>query len=70
MITKIAIESFKSLEQVEVELGRVNVFIGANGSGKSNLLEAIGVELVEVSKSTCGIQQKGRVSISTGHEST
>ena len=43
MITKIAIESFKSLERVEVELGRVNVFIGANGSGKSNLLEAIGV---------------------------
>jgi predicted ATPase len=43
MITKIAIESFKSLERVEAELGRVNVFIGANGSGKSNLLEAIGV---------------------------
>ncbi|MCP4366221.1 MAG: AAA family ATPase [Planctomycetes bacterium] len=28
---------------VSVELGRVNVFIGANGSGKSNFLEAIGV---------------------------
>ena len=26
-----------------VELGAVNVFIGANGSGKSNLLEAVGV---------------------------
>jgi energy-coupling factor transporter ATP-binding protein EcfA2 len=43
MITKLTIESFKSLECVEVELGVVNVFIGANGSGKSNLLEAIGV---------------------------
>ena len=43
MLTKIVIESFKSLEQVEVELGLVNVFVGANGSGKSNLLEAIGV---------------------------
>jgi predicted ATPase len=43
MVTKIIIESFKSLEEVEVELGLVNVFVGANGSGKSNLLEAIGV---------------------------
>lgn len=43
MLTKIVIKSFKSLEQVEVELGLVNVFVGANGSGKSNLLEAIGV---------------------------
>jgi predicted ATPase len=43
MFNQINIESFKSLEKVEIELGRVNVFIGANGSGKSNLLEAIGV---------------------------
>lgn len=43
MIKKIKIESFKSLENVQIELGNVNVFVGANGSGKSNLLEAIGV---------------------------
>lgn len=43
MLNKIKVEAFKSLENVEVELGRVNVFIGANGSGKSNLLEAVGV---------------------------
>ncbi|MBI5246429.1 MAG: AAA family ATPase [Elusimicrobia bacterium] len=43
MITHLQIASFKSLENVELELGQVNVFIGANGSGKSNLLEAIGV---------------------------
>ncbi len=43
MITQIAVESFKSLESVEIDLGLVNVFVGANGSGKSNLLEAIGV---------------------------
>lgn len=43
MITKISIESFKSLEKVSIELGNLNVFVGANGSGKSNLLEAIGV---------------------------
>jgi energy-coupling factor transporter ATP-binding protein EcfA2 len=43
MIKKIEIRSFKSLENVDLELGILNVFIGANGSGKSNLLEAIGV---------------------------
>lgn len=43
MIKKLTVESFKSLEKVEVDLGAVNVFIGGNGSGKSNLLEAVGV---------------------------
>lgn len=43
MLSKIVVESFKSLERVEVELGLVNVFVGANGSGKSNFLEAVGV---------------------------
>jgi len=42
MLTSITVRGFKSLEQVEVSLGSVNVFIGANGSGKSNLLEALG----------------------------
>ena len=41
MLTKITIENYKSVEQLELELGRVNVFIGANGCGKSNILEAI-----------------------------
>lgn len=43
MIRNVNIKAFKSLLDVSVELGRVNVFIGANGSGKSNFLEAIGV---------------------------
>jgi energy-coupling factor transporter ATP-binding protein EcfA2 len=43
MITKITISAFKSLEKLDLELGQLNVFVGANGSGKSNLLEAIGV---------------------------
>ena len=43
MITKISIASFKSIEKADIELGNLNVFVGANGSGKSNLLEAIGV---------------------------
>lgn len=43
MIREFEIRSFKSLEGVSIELGRINVFIGANGRGKSNLLEALGV---------------------------
>ena len=43
MLESVIVESFKSLEKVELHLGSVNVFIGANGSGKSNLLEAVGV---------------------------
>ncbi|MBW2736575.1 MAG: AAA family ATPase [Deltaproteobacteria bacterium] len=43
MIRKISVSSFKSLADVTVDLGRVNVFVGANGSGKSNLIEALGV---------------------------
>ena len=41
MIKSIAIEGFKSLEKVAVKLGNLNIFIGANGSGKSNFLEAV-----------------------------
>lgn len=44
MLTQITVQGFKSLPNVEdLALGQVNVFIGANGSGKTNLLEAIGV---------------------------
>ena len=43
MITNLTIEHFKSLQAVQLALGQVNVFIGPNGGGKSNLLEALGV---------------------------
>lgn len=43
MLEQFSVRTFKSLENVTVDLGMVNVFIGANGSGKSNLLEAVGV---------------------------
>lgn len=41
MINKIFIKNFKSVYDLEFEPGRVNVLIGENGSGKSNILEAI-----------------------------
>jgi AAA15 family ATPase/GTPase len=41
MIKNIKIENFKSIQSLDLDLGRLNVFIGANGSGKSNILEGI-----------------------------
>lgn len=41
MIDRIEIKNFKSIVDLKMELGRVNVIIGANGCGKTNILEAI-----------------------------
>ncbi|MFK7797243.1 MAG: AAA family ATPase [Aureispira sp.] len=41
MFTKLRIQNYKSIHDLELELGRVNVFIGENGCGKSNILEAV-----------------------------
>ncbi|UXR93894.1 AAA family ATPase [Agrobacterium tumefaciens] len=43
MLKKLRIERFKSIYEQDVDFGRVNLLVGANGSGKSNLLEALGV---------------------------
>lgn len=43
MIESITIRGFKSIVEATVPLGKLNVLIGANGAGKSNLLEAIGL---------------------------
>ena len=43
MLARLKIERFKSIRLSRLELGRVNLFIGGNGAGKSNVLEAIGV---------------------------
>lgn len=41
MLTEINIANYKSIHNLKLPLGRVNVFIGENGAGKSNILEAI-----------------------------
>ena len=38
MLNRIRIEGFKSIRMCDIELGSMNVLIGSNGSGKSNLL--------------------------------
>jgi len=44
MIRTFTVKHFKSIESVDdLELGQVNVFMGPNAAGKSNLLEAFGV---------------------------
>lgn len=42
-LKRITFRNFKSLYDAEFEPGKVNVFIGANGAGKSTILEAIGL---------------------------
>ena len=41
MFTKLHVENFLSLKNVDIELGKVNVFIGPNASGKSNIARAL-----------------------------
>ncbi|MBD2148936.1 AAA family ATPase [Pseudanabaena sp. FACHB-1277] len=41
MFTEVQIENYKSIQSLKINLGRVNVFIGENGCGKTNILEAI-----------------------------
>lgn len=43
MIEQIVIENFKSLRKVGLTLGRLNLFIGTNSSGKSNFFDSLRV---------------------------
>lgn len=43
MITRLEIRDFKSLRNVDLNLGRMNLFVGANASGKSNFFDALRV---------------------------
>lgn len=41
LLEKITIKNYKSIFEETIELGKFNVFIGVNGCGKTNILEAI-----------------------------
>lgn len=41
MIQNITIKNYKSIHDLSLELGNTNVFIGENGCGKTNILEAV-----------------------------
>jgi energy-coupling factor transporter ATP-binding protein EcfA2 len=61
MLTELQITRFKSVREETLNLGKVNLFIGGNGSGKSNLLEAIGLASACLSRglSDSDIARKG-----------
>lgn len=48
-LSQVTIKGFKSIYDQTVDLGRLNVFIGTNGAGKSNFLEALGMLSAAVS---------------------
>lgn len=41
MVQQIVIERFKSIESATLDLGKINVLVGANNSGKSSVLQAL-----------------------------
>ena len=41
MIEALRIHNFRNLDEIRLQLGGCNVFVGANGSGKTSLLEAV-----------------------------
>lgn len=43
MLQRLKIARFKTIKGETLDFGHVNLFIGGNGSGKSNILEAIGL---------------------------
>lgn len=45
IIGKIRISNFRSLESIDLNLGMINILIGQNNGGKSNLLKALDIAL-------------------------
>ena len=50
MITNINIKNYKSVVDVSLPLGRFNLLVGANGCGKSNILEGIALAAADCEK--------------------
>lgn len=71
-LKRISIGNFKSLYDTSFEPGKINVFIGANGSGKSTVLEAIGLLSAAMTDrvDAASLQRRGvRLSVSTLYKS-
>jgi AAA15 family ATPase/GTPase len=43
MIKNLEIENFKSIKHLKLDCKRINVFIGEPNTGKSNILESLGI---------------------------
>lgn len=45
ILTNIRVKNFRSIENIDLNLGKTNILIGQNNSGKSNLLRAVDIAL-------------------------
>ena len=63
-LTKIKIEGYKSLKQIELEIGNMNILIGENGAGKSNL-----VSVFDLLKAIRDCELQGYVNLQGGMNS-
>ena len=43
MIKKLSVKNFKSIEELEIDCRKINLFIGEPNAGKSNILETLGL---------------------------
>ena len=41
MITKLSVQHYRSIEALELSMGPVNVFVGPNSAGKTNIIDAL-----------------------------
>ncbi len=53
MIKKLSVKNFKSIKELEIDCRKINLFIGEPNSGKSNILEALGI------LSWCAYRERG-----------
>jgi len=53
-LSKLRVETFKRVEEIEIDLSDVNILVGANGSGKSSIIQAVHL-------ACCLIRQADRV---------
>ena len=71
-LKRICVGNFKSLYDASFEPGKINVFIGANGSGKSTVLEAVGLLSAAMTDrvDAASLQRRGvRLSVPTLYKS-
>ncbi|MEW6455879.1 MAG: AAA family ATPase [Acidobacteriota bacterium] len=58
MIKKLIVENFRSIKNVEIDLGLMNAFIGPNNAGKSNIMKALNLVLGEIYPSVRSFDEK------------
>jgi predicted ATPase len=63
LLRQVKLENLLSFRKTEVELRGLNVLIGANASGKSNLIEAIGLLQAAPADLNTGILRLGGVHV-------